>query len=222
MKTIILIFSCCLLTLGAYAQQPKPVTPSAMPMRIDVAKLPNLKVETLPFFKPIFSFITDKENGCAGLCSKQISFQITIIDTKDIVMNTSGSSVDNSRTYYGTTGIQFDNPASMKFLTPQLELKGDVLISENSATGCNTTPSSSGLVFDCVQPFGKKAARKFTLSISTAQDGSSTPNKLSIKIDGVGSLSFIYQTIGNSTIYANNGKQIIVITLGKDNWCSPC
>ena len=216
------MFICCFLAFGAYCQQPKLVNPAAMPTRIDASKLSNLKVETLPFFKPIFSFITDKENGCAGLCSKQISFQVTIMDTKDIVMNSRGSSVDNSRTYYGTTGIQFDNPASMKFLTPQLELKGDVLISESSATGCNTAASSSGLVFDCVQPFGKKATRKFTLSINTAQDGSSTPNKLSIKIDGLGSLSFIYQTIGNSTIYANNGKQIIVITLGKDNWCSPC
>jgi hypothetical protein len=219
MKIKILILFNCFFTASTFAQQPTTVTP----IKIDVSKLPRLPliVETLPFFKPIFSFITDKESGCAGVCSKQISFQVTLIDTKDVVMGSRGNMLDESKTYYATAIIQYDNPSTMKFLPPSLDLQGDVLVSEQGATVCQPCPTG-GIQFGCAQPFGNKATRKFTLSINTCKDGTSNPNKLSVKIDGVGLLSFNYQTIGNSTIYANNGKQIIVITMGKGSSCSPC
>ena len=183
--------------------------------------MPNLTVTTLPFFKPFFSFITDKETGCAGICSKELYFQITVIDTKDVVIGSKGDGGDNSRTYYSTATIQYENPTAMKFLPPQFNIKGDMYVSERGSTDCNPC-QTGGIQFGCGQLFGNAALKKFTLSISTSQDGSSNPNKLSMKIDNVGSFSFIYQTIGNSTIYASNGKQIIVITIGKGNACSPC
>jgi hypothetical protein len=220
MKIKTLMLFCCLFAFQAFAQQPKPQIPPVIPIKVDVSKMPRplLTVETLPFFKPFFSFITDGENSC-GICSKIISFQVTVIDIKDVVIGSKGNAGDESKTYYAAASIQYDNPHTMKFLPLSFDLQRDMLVSVNGGTGCATT--SSGIQFECQQLFGIKSPRKFALSINTCKDNSSNSNKLSLKIDGV-LMSFTYQTIGNNTLYANNGKQIIIITMGKGSACQPC
>jgi hypothetical protein len=220
MKIKTLILFCCLFAFQAFAQQPKPQISPVIPIKVDVSKMPTprLTVETLPFFKPFFSFITDGENSC-GICSKIISFQVTVIDIKDVVIGSKGNQGDDSKTYYATASIQYDNPQTMKFLPLSFDLQGDMLVSDESATNCK--PCSGTIFGGSSQYFGNGHPRKFTLSINTCKDGSATPNKLSLKIDGV-LMSFTYQTIGNSTLYANNGKQIIIITMGKGSYCGPC
>ena len=241
MKNSILLCICLLFEINVNAQIPKnqkqfnqktqliqtniqyPLTPQI----INVSKLPklNLCTKTLPFFTNIFNYIKDKATGCGGFfCRKQFQFQITVINTKTNSGSYSSDIVDSSKTYYGTSSIEYEQPDKINYLPSIIELQGQFLISDVGLTDCipckktdETFPWNS-----CSQPFGNNVKTGFKISINTCDDGSINPYRLTLKIDGVGTFVFNYQTIGNSTIYAINGQQIITITIGHNNFCDPC
>jgi hypothetical protein len=193
----------CLLAITMFGQKPSaPKAPTIDPKYLQsIPKVPievfqtDLNYERIPFFNSWSDFVK-----CGGDL-KLIGFQVTFIDTKDVPISGCNSFSDPSNTYYYAGDLDI---TALKNLPTQLKTTGRI----------NRVIANYGAY--------SFSASNFSLYISTMRSiGTVGPYDLTIKIDGVGSIPMKYQCVGNNTLYANNGKQTIIITLGRTTYTVP-
>jgi hypothetical protein len=147
----------------------------------------TLSQERIPFFNNWVERIKCSDSY------KFMGFQITFIDTKDATSTGCSNIDDANKTYYYSGALDFVN---LKAFPTTIKLAGDINYVWNN-NPYTFYPKKFNLAISTVRPIGTTAAT----------------NDLTITIDGVGTIPMKYQTMGNHTLYANNGKQIVIISL---------